>query len=337
MSENALKTLFLPFENGATTRPADDQGGIFYGARTCPELSQWPGLKMVQDFYPEAALLPPETLQQEGDEAADYVLALLPRQVAEAKGVMARALNLLKNGGVFAFAADNDAGGGRLAGWMKETGLPFSSLSKHHARVVFGRCDLASLRNDVLKQWIDEATPRDINLDGGIFRTRPGLFSWDRIDTGSRLLAAHLPPDLKGVGADFGCGYGWLARQTIRKNPDIQTLYLIDADRRAVDIAAHNLAGKPVQGLWTDLTRGAPGLPPLDFIVMNPPFHEGKTTDTDIGSAFIETAGKALKPGGTLWMVANRHLPYEVILKTHFSIVMSVLQKDGFKITHAIK
>ena len=35
---------------------------------------------------------------------------------------------------------------------------------------------------------------------------------------------------------------------------------------------------------WSDLTTIPDGLPPLDWVVMNPPFHEGKKTDSDYRS-----------------------------------------------------
>ncbi len=39
------------------------------------------------------------------------------------------------------------------------------------------------------------------------------MFSHDRIDAGSRLLAECLPETAKGVAADFGAGWGYLAAQ----------------------------------------------------------------------------------------------------------------------------
>ena len=74
------------------------------------------------------------------------------------------------------------------------------------------------------------------------------------------------------------------------------------------------------------------------MIVSNPPFHTQSRADRpDIGRRFIAVAAQALKPGGRLWLVANRHLPYESVLNDSFGAVRIVAQQDGFKIVEAIK
>ena len=74
------------------------------------------------------------------------------------------------------------------------------------------------------------------------------------------------------------------------------------------------------------------------MIVSNPPFHtQGRADRPDIGRRFIAVAAEALKPGGRLWLVANRHLPYEEVLNASFGSVRTVAQQDGFKIIEAVK
>ena len=75
----------------------------------------------------------------------------------------------------------------------------------------------------------------------------------------------------------------------------------------------------------------------LDFIVMNPPFHEGKKTNVEIGKAFISNAFEELKSGGILYMVANAHLPYEAVLSEKFSTIEKKFEGQGFKIFAAVK
>jgi len=75
----------------------------------------------------------------------------------------------------------------------------------------------------------------------------------------------------------------------------------------------------------------------LDFVVMNPPFHDGPAEDRTLGQAFITRALQLLRPGGALWMTANRHLPYEEILTPLFENVKTVAQSNGFKVTSAMK
>ena len=79
------------------------------------------------------------------------------------------------------------------------------------------------------------------------------------------------------------------------------------------------------------------GLTDLDFVVMNPPFHDGGAEDRALGVAFIETAAKALRKGGTCWLTANRHLPYERPLAGAFSKVELRAEAGGYKIYEARK
>ncbi len=70
----------------------------------------------------------------------------------------------------------------------------------------------------------------------------------------------------------------------------------------------------------------------------NPPFHgQGRAERPDIGRRFIAVAAQALKPGGRLWLVANRHLPYEAELEARFGKVRTVAQQGGFKVVETVR
>ena len=92
----------------------------------------------------------------------------------------------------------------------------------------------------------------------------------------------------------------------------------------------------PVHCHWSDVANGVGEC--FDAIVCNPPFHAlGRGERPDIGRAFIASAATALKPGGVLWLVANRHLPYEEALSEGFASLRIVAQQGGFKIVVATK
>ena len=92
----------------------------------------------------------------------------------------------------------------------------------------------------------------------------------------------------------------------------------------------------PLAFHWHDVTAGLPAR--YDVIVANPPFHaQGRADRPDIGRAFIAAAADALDPCGRLWLVANRHLPYEAVLDARFAEVRTVAQAQGFKVIAATR
>jgi 16S rRNA (guanine1207-N2)-methyltransferase len=70
---------------------------------------------------------------------------------------------------------------------------------------------------------------------------------------------------------------------------------------------------------------------------MNPPFHDGGTEDRALGVSFIRRAAEMLRTGGSCWLVANRHLPYEAELKPLFKRVIVIAETGGYKIFEARK
>jgi 16S rRNA (guanine1207-N2)-methyltransferase len=255
----------------------------------------------------------------------------LPRQVEWACGLMAAALERLPTGGTLLMAAHNTQGGKRYAAMLEEHfNLSFTD-SKNH-------CRLAGLERprqlpDIIKIWKNNYIPKPVA--GSSLLTLPGTFSCDHVDAGSALLARHLPP-LAGRIADFGAGWGYLAHHLLQQPQPPAHIDLFEADANALDMARRNLTpGKKNPGFfWHDLLS-EPCPHSYDAIVMNPPFHDLRDASAGIGRGFIAAAAKALKQGGTLWMVANRHLPYEEILKTSFSSWRNVGDEGGFKILTA--
>lgn len=337
-----LQTLLLPFIDGVLPWPSSG-GALFLRARDGWALHQrpWPGLVCEQSFKPEADALERSGLAvvEDGEDSRHaLVLVLPPRQRDEARTLFARALERCAPGGRVVACLGNNEGAKSGEADLARIAGPVGSLSKHKCRVFWTAPLDGPADAELAAQWRRADAPRAI-VDGR-FLSRPGLFAWDRIDPASRLLARHLPGDLAGRAADLGAGYGYLAAELLTRCPGITALDLYEAEARALELARRNLAPYAdrvaLDFHWHDVTRGL--AKQYDVIVSNPPFHaQGRADRPDIGRGFITAAAQALRPGGRLWMVANRHLPYESALETSFGQVRTVAQEGGFKVVEAVK
>ncbi|CAM3142755.1 16S rRNA (guanine1207-N2)-methyltransferase [Paracoccus aminovorans] len=163
--------------------------------------------------------------------------------------------------------------------------------------------------------------------------TRPGVFSADGPDPASQALAAALPEKLPTRIVDLGAGWGWLSAQ-ILTHPGVETLHLVEADASALDCARRNVTDPRAQFHWADALDFHLS-EPVNGVIMNPPFHEGRAADPRLGAGFIRAAAGLLTGAGRLWMVANRHLPYEQALRECFAEVSELGGDTRFKILTA--
>ena len=264
------------------------------------------------------------------DASAESATILAPPGTLERDFVLAHALRALKPGAPFTAFAPKDKGGSRLKKALEGFGCAVTEHARRHHR--FCRATRPAEPRG-LAAAIDAGAPRIVPALG--MWSQPGVFSWDRPDPGSVRLLEVLPA-LYGEGADLGCGIGLLARAVLAA-PKVRALTCADIDGRAVACAQHNLDDPRVKVVWADLRRPLAGVSDLDFVVMNPPFHDGGAEDKALGVAFIEAAARMLSKRGVCWLVANRHLPYEAALAAAFATVTVKGEGGGYKIFEARK
>ncbi len=339
LQDAPLQTLFLPFSSAALRWP---QGPVlFLRARDGWPLREHAAsgqLVCAQSFRPFASALErsgwqvqdEDTLEQDNTRYA-LVLVLPPRQRDEARALLARALARVAPGGIVVACQSNNEGARSGESDLQQLAGLGGKLTKNHCRAYWTPPADGSHDEALRKRWAALDAPRAI-LDGR-FQSRPGVFAWDRIDPASALLVEQLPADLAGRGADLGAGWGYLSAEVLARCPKVTALDLYEAEARALALARRNLAGSSaaLDFRWHDVTAGIDGR--YDFIVSNPPFHTPAREDRpDIGQRFIAVAAQALRPGGQLFMVANRHLPYEQILNESFGQVRVAAERDGFKV-----
>jgi 16S rRNA (guanine1207-N2)-methyltransferase len=289
-------------------------------------------------------LIPGSTpLESVAEGSIDEIMIYAPPGVLERRYTLALALRALKPGGRLDVMAPKDKGGSRLKKELEAFGAEVGESAKaHHRRcVVIKGEDLKGL-----DEAIEEGAPRVMSQASGLgeFWSQPGVFAWNRIDPGSGLLIKTallyqgVDLALKGAGADLGCGIGILGATVLAEGqwPKVTSLRMIDLDRRAIEASRKNVTDPRATFEQADVRTLEPA-GDLDFIVTNPPFHDGGAEDKRLGQTFIRQAAAMLKKGGVMWLVANRHLPYEAEINEAFKRVRMAADAGGYKVFEAVK
>jgi len=259
----------------------------------------------------------------DGDFAA--ALVCLPRAKALGRALIAQASDAVGVGGLVIVDGQKTDGVESMLRDLRGQGAQPAVLSKAHGKMFWFAA------TPIPDTWRAQG-PRPV--EGG-FLTAAGVFSADGIDPASRLLADNLPDKLGSHIVDLGAGWGYLASRILARD-SVKTLDLVEAEAASLDCARINVTDPRARFHWEDATTWRPANR-VDAVVMNPPFHSGRAADPDLGRAFIAAAAGMLTPQGRLWMVANRHLPYEAALTQHFVEATEVAGDNRFKILTAAR
>lgn len=159
----------------------------------------------------------------------------------------------------------------------------------------------------------------------------PGVFSAAKPDKATAILLRELGGlDLNGKRVlDLGCGTGLIGAWAAKRGAQVT---LVDADLQSVRSSQQTLQANELPGevLHSDV-GAALGERLFDVILTNPPFHVGRGVVLDVAREFIASAKRHLKPGGTLYVVANDPLPYEKPL-ADVGDVKELVREAGFKV-----
>ena len=316
--------LSLALESGLYALPPDGDIAVLR-PRLGDELTDLPQARVVvvTGFRPDHDWFAARGYRVTPEAGAGYGAAVvcLPRAKAQARALLALAAARVVPGGPVLVDGQKTDGVDAVLKDLRGRVALSEVLSKAHGKAaVFAA-------GPGLEDWA--AMPTDV----AGFRTLPGVFSADGIDRGSALLAAALPAEMKGRVADFGAGWGFLARAVLARE-GVRELHLVEAEAEALDCARANVADARAVFHWADATRFKAERG-FDHVVMNPPFHSGREADPGLGMAFLAAAQRNLTPQGVLWLVANRHLPYDRALTALFRDVEEIGGDAAYRLTRA--
>ena len=220
-------------------------------------------------------------------------------------------------------------------------------------------------RNDLLDKVRKDATRArsfkaewPASVPGGPrlqFTSYPGCFCHRRLDEGGlalaevvsrELLAATPPKEPKAQTPkrpnpqtlhllDMGCGCGLVGLLVATANPStISSLVLVDSHARAVEAATENAAkfGVSAEVILSDNGTPARMDGTFDVFVGNPPYY----SDYRIAEVFLETAVRALKPGGVCYQVVKNAAGLEPVQRRYFPDV-EVIRRRNYCVLKSVK
>ncbi len=327
----ASSRLSLALTDGGLALPGDGRIAVF-APRADTDLSALPRARcdMISGVRPDIDALSAAgwTTAQAPRDGIAYGAAVVfvPRAKARARALIAQAADAAQGGLLVIDGQKTDGIDSILRDCRKRAGI-IGSFSKAHGKTIWLAADAGA--------FADWASAGPAPIAGG-YVTAPGVFSADAVDPASALLADALPAEIGAHVVDLGAGWGYLSRRVLAQCSGVRRIDLVEADHDALACARINVDDPRAAFHWADATRWRPDSA-CDAVVMNPPFHTGRAADADLGRAFIAAAAAMLAPRGCLWMVANRHLPYEASLSQHFAQVVEVGGDPRFKVLSAAR
>ncbi|MFG2958851.1 methyltransferase [Streptomyces sp. NPDC048291] len=213
-----------------------------------------------------------------------------------------------------------------------------TSLAEQKARLIHCTPDPSLQRPE--NPWpYSYALPEGIGAASG--RTvvnHAGVFCADRLDVGTRFFLAHLPEGGRRI-VDLGCGNGVVGTAVALADPTAEVLF-VDESFQAVASAEATYKANGVPGhaefrVGDGLAGVAAGS--VDVVLNNPPFHSHQATTDATAWRMFSGAKRALRPGGELWVIGNRHLGYHVTLRRLFGNSRLVASDPKFVVLKAVK
>lgn len=215
-----------------------------------------------------------------------------------------------------------------------------TSLAEKKARLIFSTPDPSG--ETAATPWpYSYALPEGIGpVSGRTVVNHAGVFCADRLDIGTRFFLGHLPDSRGGRRVvDLGCGNGVVGTAVALANPQAEVLF-VDESFQAVASAEATYKANDVPGhAEFRVGDGLSGVPDgsVDLVLNNPPFHSHQATTDATARRMFADARRALRPGGELWVVGNRHLGYHVTLRRLFGNSELVAGDPKFVVLRAVR
>lgn len=134
--------------------------------------------------------------------------------------------------------------------------------------------------------------------------TAGGVFSPDRLDAGTSVLLANMPPVPPGGNLlDLGSGWGPISLSMALAAPHAK-VWAVDVNERALDLVRRNAAALALSNVNASLPEDVPADVTFRTIRSNPPIRVGKNVLHDLLEKWIPR----LDERSDAWLVVQRNL-----------------------------
>lgn len=280
------------------------------------------------------------TTQDPPPERIDVLLVRVPKSLALLEDQLLRLAPAVHAGTVVVGAGMvKEIHTSTLALFERILGPTRTSLAEKKARLIFCTPDPALERPGNPWPYVYTLPDGIGPAAGGTVVNHAGVFCADRLDIGTRFFLRHLPEGRGRRVVDLGCGNGVVGTSVALADPDAEVLF-VDESFQAVASAEATYKANGVSGhAEFRVGDGLAGVPSgsVDLVLNNPPFHSHQATTDATAWRMFTGARRALRPGGELWVIGNRHLGYHVKLRKLFGNSRLVASDPKFVVLKAVK
>ena len=247
----------------------------------------------------------------------DLVILKVPRNLGYLQHQLAAiSAALPKDVDIIAAGKTKDIHNSTIKAFSQFIGETSTSLAVKKSRLIISKTSQLNKQAAFPVSWPLEGSEFEI-------QNHANVFSRDSLDIGARFLFNYLPQTSKARHIiDLGCGNGVIGLMTLKRCPKAHVTF-VDESYMAVESARLNIQSNLPEQLANCefiqndcLTDFEPQS--ADLVLCNPPFHQAQAVTDHIAWQMFKQAKQALKQGGELRIIGNRHLDYHEKLKRMF-------------------
>lgn len=174
--------------------------------------------------------------------------------------------------------------------------------------------------------------------DMGTYISKPGVYGWNKIDEGSKLLRQALleitsdrNPEQHSFALDLGSGYGFLSVGLVQAG--FQNIWATDNNAAAIAATRATLETNNCTGFTVIPDDCGQSIQQsMQCIVCNPPFHQGFDVASSLTEKFVLNAKHLLSPKGVALFVVNAFIPLEKVAQPYFDSITCLVNNRKFKV-----